>query len=132
VDGGRRHVGEPTWSRRREGGSGVYASWSYSTFSNEASSQIEVAKAASRRPNRHADTLDVVRFVGQMVGTTLRAVLVVISAIYAPYAFFLLAPTAASGHTLEVVGTPTSVNASSALAQRLAQEMHATLSVMPD
>jgi hypothetical protein len=128
----RRHVGEPTRSRRREGGSGIYAAWSYTTFSNEASSQIEVAKAPSRRPNRRADTLDVVRFVGQMVGTTPHAVLVVTSAIYAPYTFFLLAPTATSGHMLEVVGTPTSVNATSALTQRLAQEMHATLSVMAD
>lgn len=58
-----------------------------------------------------------------------RDVLVVTSAIYAPYTFFV-----AGAHvrgTVEVVGTPTSLDGDrAALAQRFAQETHSTLSAI--
>ncbi len=91
--------------------------------------EVDARPAPSSRPGRRADTADCVQFVAQE--PTLRAgdrVLVVTSAIYVSYQFAAAAPIllANGACRVEFVGTPTAVGRPESLAQRIAQEVHAT------
>jgi hypothetical protein len=91
-----------------------------------------VVQAPSRRPGRRADTLDAVLFARAELGSAAARTLVITSSIYAPYTFFLLAPHATPQSQIEIVGTPTARSDKPAVqAQRFAQEINSTLSVLP-
>ena len=91
-----------------------------------------LAQAPSRRPSRRADTLDAVLFARAELDAAAGQTLVITSSLYAPYSFFLLAPHATPEGHIEVVGTPTEISQQPARqAQRFAQEIHSTLSVLP-
>lgn len=85
----------------------------------------------SSRPNRRADTSDSVRFACERITAGRRRhVLLVTSAIYAPYQFFVTAPLllARGTQTVELVGTPTTPSPDpECQAQRIAQEINSAI-----
>jgi hypothetical protein len=91
---------------------------------------ILMLTAPSSRPGRRADTEDAIRYLAdQFAPPARRRLLVVTSAVYVSYQFFVVAPLmlAEGSQHVEVVGTPTATAGSpKVLAQRVAQEIHAT------
>jgi hypothetical protein len=87
--------------------------------------------APSSRPERRTDTTDAIRYLADHVPPSeRRSALVVTSAIYVSYQFLVAAPLllAEGSRHIEVVGTPTATDGPSGiLAQRVAQEIHATI-----
>jgi len=94
-------------------------------------SGIRMLTAPSSRPGWRADNGDAIQYLADRVPPPWRrSVLVVTSAIYVPYQFLVIAPLllAEGSQRVEVVGTPTSTDGPPALlAQRVAQEVHATI-----
>lgn len=78
-----------------------------------------------------ANTLDVLTFLRRRIELSdCRRILLVTSAIYVSYQFFISAPAllGAGARSIELVGTPTArAGGPDLLAQRLAQETHATI-----
>lgn len=117
---------------RSEGESASFNSWQIEVLERDGQAVAYLVRAPSRRAGRRADTLDAVLFARRHLGVGNGRTLVVTSSIYAPYSFFLLGPHASASEPIEVVGTPTArSNQSDRQAQRFAQEIHATLSVLP-
>jgi hypothetical protein len=87
--------------------------------------------APSSRPGRRADTEDAILFLAhEVLPAWRRRVLVITSAIYAPYQFLVVAPPLIERRSrhVELVGTPTATDGPpESLAQRVAQEIHATV-----
>lgn len=92
---------------------------------------VRVLVAPSSDPKRRSSTGDAVGFFAERIPLAARRqVLLITSAIYAPYQFFSASPLLlASGvHHVELVGTSTSRDGQSVLlAQRLGQETHAAI-----
>lgn len=98
---------------------------------NPAGREIRILVAPSRDPKRRADTRDAVDYlINRIPIARRRRVLIITSAIYAPYQFFVVAPrllTTGTQHA-ELVGTPTQTTGDKALlAQRIAQEIHSAI-----
>ena len=95
---------------------------------------VRLLVAPSPRPEHRASTADAIRFFARRIAADdRRTVLVVTSAIYAPYQFFSAAPLvlAADARHAELVGTPTTRDGDTRLlAQRLGQETHAAISAV--
>ena len=91
----------------------------------------EMLTAPSSRPGKRTDTRDAIEYLADHVPPTAwRSALVVTSAIYVSYQFLVVAPLllAEGSQYIEVVGTPTATNGPpGVLAQRVAQEVHATI-----
>ena len=86
--------------------------------------------SAPEATNRRPTTLDTLTFLLNRIGPNeLSPILVVTSAIYAPYQFFAGAPALLGGgvRPVELVGTSTSRTDDQLLAQRLGQELHAAI-----
>jgi hypothetical protein len=117
---------------RSEGEARKFSSWRIEALERDGVPVAYVVQAPSRRPERRADTLDAVLFTRQELGADAARTLVVTSSMYTPYSYFLLAPHATPDRPIEVVGTPTTQGGKpSVRAQRFAQEIHSTLSVLP-
>jgi hypothetical protein len=104
--------------------------WVERTGVARTSREVSIICAPSTRYGRRADTNDALRFLGtRMPETRVDNVLLVTSAIYVPYTFFVAAPLLRSlrANAIEVVGTRTEVVKRTELAQRLAQEIHSTI-----
>ncbi|MBV9795489.1 MAG: hypothetical protein JO016_16290 [Actinobacteria bacterium] len=98
-------------------------------FGSGRDTQVLVAPPAPG--SQRADTRASVDYLtGQIAPAARRRVLIVTSAIYAPYQFFIAAPGltgAGTGHA-ELVGTPTgTAGDQTLLAQRIAQEIHSAI-----
>jgi hypothetical protein len=95
---------------------------------------IQVLIARPSRPGRRANTSDAVAELSRRMPPADRHhILAVTSAIYVPYQFLVIAPALLSAGTryAEIVGTPTATDGRpGALAQRLAQEVHAAITTM--
>lgn len=103
-------------------------------FIAPASRKIRILVSPSRDPKRRANTADTIDYlVHRIPAARRRRVLIITSAIYAPYQFFALAHqllAAGTGHA-ELVGTPTQAPGDqSLLAQRIAQEIHSAITVI--
>lgn len=87
---------------------------------------VAPARASGRRPDT---ALAVAHLCAVLPAADRAAVLLVTSAIYAPYQFFVAAPVLLSSGTSHAgtVGTATSANDPAVLAPRLAQELHSCL-----
>jgi len=100
-------------------------------FGDPAGRRIRILAAPSRDRNRRANTADAVDYLTRRIPAARRQrVLVVTSAIYAPYQFFTVSPPllAAGTRHAELVGTPTQAAGGEALlAQRFAQEIHSAI-----
>ena len=87
--------------------------------------------APSSRPERRTDTGDAIEYLADHVPPReRRSALIVTSAIYVSYQFLVVAPLllAEGSQYVEVVGTPTATDGPrGVLAQRVAQEVHATI-----
>jgi hypothetical protein len=117
---------------RSEGEPASFNSWQIEVLERDGQAVAYLVRAPSRRAGRRADTFDAVLFARRNLGTGNGRTLVVTSSIYAPYSFFLLGPQASTSEPIEVVGTPTACSdQADRQAQRFAQEIHATLSVLP-
>jgi hypothetical protein len=117
---------------RSEGQPASFSSWQIEALERDGKAVAYLVRAPSRRVERRADTLDAVLFARRHLGTTAGRTLVVTSSIYTPYSFFLLGPHARASEPVEVLGTPTAhSDQPDRQAQRFAQEIHATLSVLP-
>jgi hypothetical protein len=117
---------------RGEGEPASFNSWRIEVLERDGQAVAYLVRAPSRRAGRRADTLDAVLFARTHLGTGNGRMLVVTSSIYSPYSFFLLGPHASASEPIEVVGTPTArSDQADRQAQRYAQEIHATLSVLP-
>lgn len=106
------------------------------TYVGSDGRELRILSAPSARPGRRADTRDATRFLlSKIDASARRRVLIVTSAIYASYQFLVIAPLALTGGTkyVELIGTPTASDAPRALlAQRIAQEIHATFATLAD
>lgn len=100
-------------------------------FANPAGREIRILVAPSRDPKRRADTADAIEYlVRQIPAPRRRFLLIITSAIYAPYQFFAIAPKllAAGTEHAEFVGSATQTTGDKALlAQRIAQEIHSAI-----
>ncbi len=100
-------------------------------FTSPAGRPVRILVAPSRSALRRADTRDSVDYLIRRVppGHRRRA-LVVTSAVYAPYQFFVVAPRLLAGGTqhAELVGTATETAGDRPLlARRIAQEIHSAI-----
>lgn len=91
----------------------------------------QMLTAPSSRLGKRTDTRDAIEYLADHVPPTeRRSALVVTSAIYVSYQFLVVAPLllAEGSQYVEVVGTPTATDGPpGVLAQRVAQEVHATI-----
>jgi hypothetical protein len=89
-----------------------------------ASLPVTIVEARQNRPGTRANTLDCYRAVDQLGNPP--STLLVTSAIYQPYTFFLLAPHMSARVSTEVIGTRSRLPGDDALkAQLIGQEIHA-------
>lgn len=112
-------------------GGTVGAAWQDHEFDTVMGMKLRVLVAPSSSAYRRANTSDSLTFLlGRIPVVRRRHVLVITSAIYAPYQFFAGAPIVLSDGAahLELVGTPTGTDGdTNLLAQRIAQEVHAAV-----
>jgi hypothetical protein len=103
--------------------------WLDRRFSTPAGGSVRLLVAPAGEGRRRADTADVLRFLqARLPLREYSSLLVITSAIYVPYQFFVAAPPllAAGARHVELIGTPTSIEGDPhLLAQRLGQEVHA-------
>jgi len=94
--------------------------------------KLRLLVAPSDPAGRRANTSESLAYlVGRVPADERRTLLLVTSAIYAPYQYFASAPLLLAANTgyLELVGTPTSTNGDrQLLAQRIAQEIYSAIS----
>lgn len=109
------------------GGTGS-STWQDLTFDTATDKNLRLLVAPSSSANRRANTSDGLRFVLERIPPLQRhRMLIITSAIYAPYQFFTGAPIVLSdgAEHVELVGTPTATDAdTNLLTQRIAQEIH--------
>lgn len=112
------------------GGAGSTA-WQDQEFDTTAGRNLRLLVAPSRSVHRRANTSDgLAFFLTRIPPAQRRHILIITSAIYAPYQFFLGAPIVSSdgAEHVELVGTPTGTDGdTNLLTQRIAQEIHAAL-----
>lgn len=112
------------------GGTGS-AAWQDHEFDTAMGTNLRVLVAPSSSAHRRAHTSDSLAFLLYRISLVQRRhVLVITSAIYAPYQFFAGAPVVLSNGAehVELVGTSTGTDGdTNLLAQRIAQEIHAAV-----
>lgn len=112
------------------GGTGS-AAWQDHEFDTAMGTNLRVLVAPSSSAHRRANTSDGLTFLLDRIPLAQRRhVLIITSAIYAPYQFFAGAPVVLSdgAEHVELVGTPTATDGdTNLLAQRIAQEAHAAV-----
>ncbi|MDQ4032539.1 MAG: hypothetical protein M3332_09830 [Actinomycetota bacterium] len=112
------------------GGTGS-TSWQDQQLAAAEGRNLRLLVAPSSSTQRRANTSDGLTFLLERIPPTQRCqILIITSAIYAPYQFFVGAPIVLSDgpEHVELVGTPTSTDGdTSLLAQRIAQEIHAAM-----
>lgn len=105
--------------------------WQDQEYHTAAGRNLRVLVAPSSGTHRRANTSDGLTFLLERIPLERRNhVLIITSAIYAPYQFFAGAPIVLSdgAERVEFVGTSTSTNGDiNLLAQRIAQEIHAAV-----
>jgi hypothetical protein len=105
-------------------------------FTRADGSRLRLLVAGPATSARRPTTVDAVRFALARTGVSDREhVLILSSAIYTPFQFFRVAPLLLAEGTryIEVVGTPTDTTVDRRhLAQRIAQETHATIHAAAD
>jgi hypothetical protein len=129
-----QHVDDALGPLRQEheqtGGSGP-RSWRDLSLSRAGLPPVRVLVAPATREHSRATTADGIQFALERMPDELRqGVLLITSAIYAPYQFFTSAPLLlASGvRWVELIGTPTATDRpEQLLAQRLGQEIHSAI-----
>ncbi len=112
------------------GGTGS-TSWQDQQLDTAAGRNLRLLVAPSSNLHRRANTSDGLTFLLERIPPTQRRhILIITSAIYAPYQFFAGAPIVLSdgAEHVELVGTPTGTDGdANLLAQRIAQEIHAAV-----
>ncbi|MGH3754990.1 MAG: hypothetical protein ACRDRP_20290 [Pseudonocardiaceae bacterium] len=112
------------------GGTGS-AAWQDHEFDTAIGTNLRVLAAPSSSAHRRANTSDGMAFLLDRIPLVQRRhVLIITSAIYAPYQFFVGAPVVLSdgAEHVELVGTPTATDGdANLLAQRIAQEVHSAV-----
>lgn len=112
------------------GGTGS-AAWQDHEFDTAMGTSLRVLVAPSGSAHRRANTSDGLTFLLDRIPLVQRRhVLIITSAIYAPYQFFAGAPAVLSdgAEHVELVGTPTGIDGdTNLLAQRIAQEVHSAV-----
>lgn len=112
------------------GGTGSTA-WQDQEFDTAAGRNVRLLVAPSSNAHRRANTSDGLAFFLERIPLAQRRqILMITSAIYAPYQFFAGAPIVSSdgAEHVELVGTPTGTDGNiNLLAQRIAQEIHAAV-----
>jgi hypothetical protein len=112
------------------GGAGVRA-WRDQRYRSACGRAVRLLVTPSPTGDRRATTIDAIGFFLQRTPhERRRSVLIITSAIYAPYQFFSALPllVSARAHHAELIGTPTSRDGDPALlAQRVGQETHAAI-----
>lgn len=112
------------------GGMGV-AHWRDEQLQDSVGRGFRLLVAPSQDQSRRANTADSIDFFLRRIPLDLRrSVLLLTSAIYAPYQFLAVAPAVlrAGAHSVELVGTPTAKALDHRRhAQQIAQEVHSTL-----
>lgn len=112
------------------GGTGS-TSWQDQQLDTAAGRNLRLLVAPSSSTHRRANTSDGLTFLLERIPPTQRRnILIITSAIYAPYQFFMGAPIVLSdgAEHVELVGTPTGTDGdANLLAQRIAQEVHAAV-----
>jgi hypothetical protein len=112
------------------GGTGS-AAWQDHKFNTATGGNLRVLVAPSRSAHRRANTSDSLAFLPDRIPLVRRRhVLIITSAMYAPYQFFAGAPVVLSdgAEHVELVGTPTGTDSdANLLAQRIAREIHAAV-----
>jgi hypothetical protein len=107
------------------------ATWQDHEFDTAEGMSLRVLVAPSSIADRRANTADgLTFFLDRIPLAQRRHVLLITSAIYAPYQFFAGAPVVLSdgAEHVELVGTPTATDGdTNLLAQRIAQEIHAAV-----
>jgi len=129
-----QHVDDALGRLRHEqeqtGGSGP-SSWRDLRLSRAGLPPVRVLVAPATREHSRATTADGIQFaLARMPDELRQGVLLITSAIYAPYQFFTSAPLllARGVGWVELVGTPTATDrAGQLLAQRLGQEIHSAI-----
>jgi hypothetical protein len=116
--------------QEQAGGSGV-SSWRDLRLSRAGVPPVRVLVAPATGKHLRATTADGIQFALERIPDELRhEVLLITSAIYAPYQFFTSAPILLARGTgwVELIGTPTAAERpGQLLAQRLGQEVHAAI-----
>jgi hypothetical protein len=111
------------------GGAGTSA-WKDASFSSPGP-EIRLLVAPPREGRARANTSDVLSFLQDRLSLPDHPhMLLITSAIYAPYQFFAAAPALLAGHaqSVELIGTATAIGENRhLLTQRLAQETHAAI-----
>jgi hypothetical protein len=111
------------------GGAGA-GSWKDASFSSPGP-EIRLLVAPPREGRSRANTGDALSFLQDRLSLPDHPhLLLITSAIYAPYQFFVAAPVLLAGHaqSVELIGTATAISEDRhLLAQRLAQETHASI-----
>lgn len=106
--------------------------WQDQEFDTAAGRNLRLLVAPSSSAHRRANTSDGLTFLLERIPPAQRRhILIITSAIYAPYQFFVGAPIVSSdgAEHVELVGTPTGTDGdTNLLAQRIAQEIHAAVS----
>lgn len=117
-------------SETTTGGTGSGA-WQDQKFVTPTDRELRLLVAPSRSANRRANTSDGLRFFLERIPRGQRHhIMIITSAIYAPYQFFGSAPLILSNGAehVELVGTPTATDAdSNLLTQQIAQEIHGAI-----
>ena len=105
--------------------------WQDQEFDAAAGRKLRLLVAPSSSAHRRANTADSLTFLlERMPPAQRRHTLIITSAIYAPYQFFVGAPIVSSdgAEHVELVGTPTGTDGDTILlAQRIAQEIHSAV-----
>ncbi len=121
----------PLQSRVATTGGTASAAWQDHEFDTAMGRNLRVLVAPSSSAHRRANTSDGLAFLRDRIPLARRRhVLMITSAIYAPYQFFAGAPVILSdgAEHVELVGTPTGTDGdTNLLAQRIAQELHAAV-----
>jgi hypothetical protein len=130
----RRHAVEafgPLEPKSQRGGGRSTGAWRDELYASTAGLGVRLLVAPSPDPARRATTADAVDFFAREVPADVRrSILVITSAIYAPYQFFAAAPPLlnAGAEHAELVGTSSSADAPEGVrAQRIGQETHAAI-----
>jgi len=105
--------------------------WQDRQFDTALGRNLRLLVAPSSSPHRRANTSDGITFLLQRIPSAKRRnILLITSAIYAPYQFFAGVPIISSdgARHVELVGTPTNTDGDAhLLTQRIAQEIHSAL-----
>jgi hypothetical protein len=125
-----QHLGGLTQTHRASSGDG-HQRWRDEHYKAPDHRAVRLLVAPSSIPQRRATSADAIAFFAEHIGNSpLTSGLVITSAIYAPYQYFVTAPRLLRGglEHVELIGTATATDGQrDLLAQRLGQEIHAAI-----